>query len=296
MLTHSQKQTAQAIVNVFETGKALGDYGQVTYVENDLGQLSYGRSQVTLASGNLYLLIKAYCDIAGAAQAGTLRPYLPALYKRDPACNTDMTLRGLLRAAGDDPAMRTCQDDFFDQGYWNPALKAASGLSLTPALSVAIVYDSFIQGSWGTIRDRTLTKNPDAAADPKAWSTAYVATRRDWLANSSNAMLRKTVYRMDTFQDLINRDAWDLPLPLTVRGLVLTQALLEGTGGGGRALRLSTPPMRGDDVKALQNALGLTEDGVFGPVAVEAVKAFQQRNGLTADGIAGPSTLAALGL
>lgn len=48
---------------------------------------------------------------------------------------------------------------------------------------------------------------------------------------------------------------------------------------------------RGEGVAALQQALRLTPDGVFGPKTKRAVKAFQQKNGLVADGIAGPNTL-----
>ncbi|MGB8698252.1 MAG: peptidoglycan-binding protein [Thermosynechococcaceae cyanobacterium] len=52
----------------------------------------------------------------------------------------------------------------------------------------------------------------------------------------------------------------------------------------------------GDEVKALQQALGITVDGDFGPATLAAVKAFQAAKGLSPDGIVGPSTRAALGL
>jgi len=47
---------------------------------------------------------------------------------------------------------------------------------------------------------------------------------------------------------------------------------------------------QGDDVKKLQEKLGLGADGDFGPGTEKAVKAWQSANGLTADGIVGDET------
>jgi hypothetical protein len=52
----------------------------------------------------------------------------------------------------------------------------------------------------------------------------------------------------------------------------------------------------GASVAAIQRALGLPADGVYGRRTRAAVKRFQRRRGLEVDGIAGPATLAALGL
>ena len=51
---------------------------------------------------------------------------------------------------------------------------------------------------------------------------------------------------------------------------------------------------RGEEVKNMQEALGIGADGIFGPGTRRAVKAWQAANGLTADGVAGPSTLGKL--
>jgi len=48
----------------------------------------------------------------------------------------------------------------------------------------------------------------------------------------------------------------------------------------------------GEDVKKLQDKLGLTQDGSFGPVTETKVKEWQTQNGLTADGVVGPATWA----
>lgn len=47
---------------------------------------------------------------------------------------------------------------------------------------------------------------------------------------------------------------------------------------------------KGDEVKQLQEKLGLTADGSFGPGTEKAVKFWQSTNGLTADGIVGDGT------
>jgi putative chitinase len=47
---------------------------------------------------------------------------------------------------------------------------------------------------------------------------------------------------------------------------------------------------KGDDVKKLQEKLGLGADGSFGPVTEKAVKEWQTANGLKADGLVGDGT------
>ena len=51
---------------------------------------------------------------------------------------------------------------------------------------------------------------------------------------------------------------------------------------------------KGDAVRQLQELLGITADGIFGPITKAAVKEYQAANGLKADGIVGPLTWAAL--
>ena len=54
MMTATQRRTAEAIVNIFETSEVRGNYGSVTVIPEDTGHLTFGRSQTTLASGNLH--------------------------------------------------------------------------------------------------------------------------------------------------------------------------------------------------------------------------------------------------
>jgi len=68
-------------------------------------------------------------------------------------------------------------------------------------------------------------------------------------------------------------------------------AFAQSGGTGSSAVRSA-----GSTVAALQSALGLTPDGVYGPNTRRAVRNYQRNQGLAVDGIAGPVTLAHLGL
>lgn len=59
--------------------------------------------------------------------------------------------------------------------------------------------------------------------------------------------------------------------------------------------RLLQVGLTGDDVARLQRAIGVTSDGVFGPITKSAVIAWQSRHGLSIDGIVGPNTARSLG-
>jgi chitosanase len=119
-----QKHTAKAIINIFETGRVRGRYVAVTVLKGDTGHLSYGRSQATLGSGSLYLLLKDYCEAANARFAPQLVPLLPRFRNKDFTLDDDRGVRDLLEDAGDDPVMQTTQDTFFDRSYWQPASRA----------------------------------------------------------------------------------------------------------------------------------------------------------------------------
>lgn len=310
MLTELQKKAAQAIVNIFETGRPLGDYSKVTLLPGDSGHLTYGRSQTTLASGNLYLLIKRYCETAGAELDEELMPYLDRLENRDVNLDQDMKFRRLLRDAGRDPVMQQVQDRFFDSVYWNPSVSSAQDIQLSQALSIGVVYDSRVHGSWGLMRDRTHERFGGVAdLGERSWIERYIEVRRDWLANHSNDLLHKTVYRMDSFRELIGDENWALGLPFTCRGVWVSETVLSEPGdprAGSdvdemRLLRQRTPFQRGDDVRALQQALkdagiAIHVDGIFGPATERAVRTWQKQQELVVDGIVGPATRSSLGI
>lgn len=128
MITPTQKKTAQSIINIFETGSVLGDYGNVTLIAGDTGHLTYGRSQTTLGSGNLHLLIREYVNNPGAKFGNALAPFLSRFESRDLSLDREQYLHNIMRASADDPVMRETQDVFFDERYWKPASNSARQL------------------------------------------------------------------------------------------------------------------------------------------------------------------------
>ena len=59
-----------------------------------------------------------------------------------------------------------------------------------------------------------------------------------------------------------------------------------------RVLRIGD---KGNDVRLVQQALGIKVDGDFGRATKTAVEEFQKNNGLTVDGVVGSITWEALG-
>ncbi len=308
MLTPLQKQTAQAIVNLFETSSARGDYGAVTVIPGDTGHLSFGRSQTTLGSGNLHALLQRYCSNAGARFGPRLAPWLERVEQRDTTLDHELRLHNLLRATADDPVMREMQDLFFDEGYWQPAARIAAGMGLKTPRGVAGVYDSLIQGSWKTVRDLTIDHAGHLAEfGERAWIEAYIATRHAWLAGHRRSDLRATAYRMEAFQRLAEQGYWGLELPLVVRGAELSTATLyatppgcyDGPQPGTRSIALQTPLARGLDVRLLQLALSeqgiaIKADGIFGRTSANLLRDYQASAGLPATGVADPALLGRL--
>lgn len=299
-MTPTQIKTAQAIVNLFETGKVLGDYGQVTLLPGDPGMLTYGRSQTTLGSGNLYKLLQRYANNPGARFRQRIEAWLPTLKSDHKKANGSDKLHNLLRACADDPVMRETQDLFFDDTYWAPAFSTATKLGLNTPLSIAVVYDSFVHGSWKLLSERTSKEvgTPKTVGEQN-WIKGYVKRRREWLATHKIAILHNTVYRMDAFQRLMDLGLWGLDLPLVVRQAEISTATLnatptgcfDGPVPGSRPLSLQQPLLRGLDVRLLQLALSdnnkdIKADGVYGQAAQRCVKELQQAKKLPATGVA----------
>ena len=307
-----QKQTCIAIVNIFEGSSLTGNYGAVGGLKNDKGHISYGRSQVSLMSGNLFLLIKAYCEAPEAQFAEELSPYLRRLGDKDITLDQDVNLRSILRQAGSDPAMKRIQDDYFDRNFFQPAMAAAQRANLQHPLSQTIAYDSHIQGGWqACAADVNAAIGPISANVPEeSWIKRYLEVRTAYLQRHAP----QTTYRPEAFSKMVSAGGWALELPIALRGLNITA---ESFGAPAPApsvptspipdpeidslplLRPLVPYMRGADVLKLQkllNTAGLrnSEDQIYGPFTQTLVSAFQNRRGMKPDAIVGPQTWIAL--
>lgn len=220
-LTAGQRLICDRVINVFETGTVGGKYGAIS-IYNDgpdrIRQITYGRSQTT-EYGNLKRLIEMYVD-AGGRFAAELTPYLPKI--GNVALVDDRRFLSLLRSAGsEDPIMHRTQDRFFDEVYFAPAQKWAEDNGFTLALSMLVIYDSFIHsGKIRTeLRNRFPEKTPTAGGNEKVWIQQYVDVRNDWLRTHSNPEVRPSAYRTRDFQREIRKGNWKLDqMPFVANG------------------------------------------------------------------------------
>lgn len=221
-LTDKQKSIIVQVVNVFETGTTTGNYGAiVVYADgpNNMRQVTFGRSQTT-EYGNLKDLVQMYVS-RGGMYASQLSPYIPRITVT-PLADDKVFQQHLKDAGKNDPLMKTVQDEFFDQKYFQPAMKWMDTNGMTLPLSALVIYDSHVHS--GSIlmflRQRFPASVPAKGGNERDWIQQYVNARHDWLATHSNDILRKTVYRMQCFKNEIARNNWDLGmLPVIANGV-----------------------------------------------------------------------------
>lgn len=215
-ITYKIRDTIFCIVYRFETGRFYPDYSSVTLVPGDRGGLSYGIIQFSWNSGTLQKLLDIYIQKKGA-----LSTEIKAKLKL-PNIQFSTTFHDLLRKAGKDPIMKLCQDEIRDQKYFIPGIKVLDTKKFKLPLTLAVIVDSLVHGSFGYINARV------KGTDEKSWVRKYVAVRKNWLATHSNTLLRKTVYRMNFFEQELTKENWMLNLPITVQGRILEKVIAWG--------------------------------------------------------------------
>jgi chitosanase len=247
MFSDRAKLIALAIVHIFETSKPLGDYTAVA-VLNDGAGISYGINQFTHRSGSLYAVIEAYLAQRPTANVEIITRALPYLklttFEAIRQCSINAALKNALAAAGHSPEMQLAQRKVMFERYLGPAIDACEGSNFTLPLSLAVIYDSTVHGSYDKIRDRVAIsrgEHPNAEDFEKQWIADYVAERDAWL--SSVPRLASTRYRTRLFLNLIKNANWNLDLPIIVQGIKLTDATL---GLNSTAVPVVQPTSTGD--------------------------------------------------
>jgi len=333
LLTPLQKAAALSFVSLFETGKISDPsrYSIIANIPGDTGGLSYGKHQVTLNSGHLYFLIDSFCQKSVSADDNTLlhtyanqfEPYLPLLRNRDDRLNSDASFADLLRLAGELPEMQQTQDEYFEKAFWYPCMAKCDAFGFVYPLSAAVIYDSFIQGAWDICERLTTGQfgNPNAAREIM-WVSYYVGVRSHWLSTNRNMLLRQSVYRPKSLQEICYAQNWNLALPFIVRGVQVNESDLFNTLEPDANSSIPTYHANAHDdmpvlfegsthsneqnyknkVILVQKALrvfgfyDVPLDGIYGPITSAYVGKFQTAHGLVSDEEVGPRTYALLGV
>ncbi len=314
-LDKRQIATIEAIVCVVESGRT-DKYNAIATIKGDRGGLSYGRHQASLNSGNLHKLIAGYCGAPGAAFGAELQAYLPDLAAKNARLNEDAKIKSILRSAGNDPVMCDVQDEFFYQEFMVPALKVWKDYGFQHALSAAVIYDSFIHGSFERIaKAATAVAGEPTRDNEKRWTNAYLDERWKWLKYNSNEILRNTAIRIEALQGLAKADNWSLRLPFNLArpssaypltAYDLPASLFRRDGRlplqrcepqefGTAQPRAKSKAAAGNQRDIfIQRCLILTghlkgvADGDFGAGTKAAVEKFQKDHGLKVTGVVGP--------
>lgn len=224
---------SEAIVSCHETFPPTPRprFGQIARLPDGPGgvvQVTFGAKQATDRSDALDKIIEMYRDISilehaerwrDVTLADELVTYLPRLAQNTPlSCAglaRDKSFLDLLARSSTDPLMREAQMRVFAEFYMKPSIAIFQSMGWQDALSLAVIYDSKIHGSFAAIRDLVLS------APEREWIRSYVETRHWHLANAGrmksyfkNPLLRNTTYRMKTFEDAIQAQNFDLLTPV----------------------------------------------------------------------------------
>jgi len=234
-----------AIVSIFETGKPRGNYAELA-VLNDGAGISYGIKQFTHRSGSLLQVVEKYLATDATAERQTIESRLPVLRRSTKSgietLAGDERFKQALKVAAATTEMRATQHAVAHDRYMKKAIDECRAFGLTLPLSLAIVYDSIVHGSW-----RSLAEHLGPVRNEKTWINRYVEHRDEWL--KSITRLRSTTYRTTFFLKEIARGNWQLELPMYVHGYLLTASDFPEASGvssptvGGAARGTQTGPL-----------------------------------------------------
>lgn len=235
-LSERQEDLISRWLSATETGDPDGDYGNVSVLsDNPHGgrQITYGFHQTTEAGGNLKKLLQGYLSrpgtVVSAADEALIRDFIKAKQYQHVS---NMTFRNMLNRLGDDPEMHEAQEEFFLEHYMQPAVAWAEKNGFTDALSMLVIYDSFIQSGgilWFLRRRFSASPPANPGGNERDWIRSYVDTRHQWLKywgdgkSGKSKLLRTSSYRTKALLFELQRGNWDLDqTPMYVNGVKVT--------------------------------------------------------------------------
>lgn len=229
-LNQGQRRRTDALISNFENSTSVIQY---CYVEalNDGRGYTVGRAGFTSATGDLLEVAEAYNKTAGN---NPLTRFLPRL--RQLAANEDGSLAGLeglpdaWRATCNDARQRGQQDEIVNREYYRPARRRWRNLGLHTALSLAAVYDAFIQHGGGDDPDgvpamlrrakRRAHGTPRTGVRESRFLRSFLRVRRRTLLHAhdpdTRAAWRESVGRVTAFSYLVHTRQWRLRSPVKV--------------------------------------------------------------------------------
>lgn len=238
-LSAAERATIDAAISVLQIGRVPieEDYSRVDLAADGI---VYGRHRANMQDGSLQAVIESYYDEGGSLRVcgipeeiSTIKETMTAARSEPQGKVSDRVaalLRGLERA-GKEPAMQRAQRHVHDIRYGYPSDLLAQRLGLRYPLSYLCVRYVGIQG--GVPRpDALLSSGAVALLQPgieqqppafggheRAWVVALLVAHARWLAGSRREEVRLGVERVYDLQGLCDDRAWDLELPITLRGV-----------------------------------------------------------------------------
>lgn len=225
-LSETQIRAAMAIVHVFEVATATGGFHRVGKIQGDNGGISYGVFQFSINSGNLGSILTAYVASPDAKYAAQVTQFAARAVNRDTRLNDDLNFEQILKQIGFDPVMQHIQIAYGLQEFGLVAANRFRGLGLKTALGYGVMLDSAVHGTYTKVLQGVRNRKPALGGDEKTWVADYLSTRRAWLTRQGPPLLC-TVYRIDTFRRLIEKNNWSLTPPFLARSVMIKQEALQ---------------------------------------------------------------------
>jgi chitosanase len=205
------------IVSCIETDKQYNDYALISLLHdgpNKVKQVTLGCG-LTQGGGDLEKCIRLYITRNGL-YSKELLPYVSRISTDFSLADNQTFINLLKKASNEDKIMVQCQDDVFDELYFNPSLMFFNNGKFTTPLSLLVIYDSLTQSGciFSFLRNAFSEKIPSNGGDEKKWISEYLRVRKNWMLSHPNSAVRASVYRINTYQMLIKNNNWNLDGPI----------------------------------------------------------------------------------